>query len=144
MSRVNQNRLDPKARRALVGELIRAIESLRQKDVWPFLSELLTPGEVLMLGRRIRIARALLAGQSFEEIAQGQRVSFSTIQAVHGALERGLRGYRRVLPRADAVARRRTKRRHMSEEAATLLHLPGSSVFRLWLPLLDAGEPDDK
>lgn len=139
MARLNAGRLSQKERVVLRHELVNAVRTLRKTDVARFLEDLLTPSEILMLGRRIRIAKALLAGETYEEIAYRQKASYSTIQLVDRAIQRGIEGYRRVVARLP----QRTKRqptRLPNETIEMLRHLPGAGRFRPWLDLLDAGE----
>ncbi len=133
-------RVGPSERLALQNELVRAIHVLKKKEVWDFLRDLLTPSEVLMLGRRIRIARGLLSGKRYEEIAYAEKASYSTIHLVDRALQRGLEGYRQVLPRTTRRSTHRHSRKLPNETIEMVRRLPGAGYFRLWLNLLDAGE----
>ncbi|TSC63851.1 MAG: hypothetical protein G01um1014106_363 [Parcubacteria group bacterium Gr01-1014_106] len=137
MARVNAARLTRQEQTDLRNELVRSVRVLRKNDVGRFLSDLLTPSEVLMLGRRIRIAKALLAGDRYEEIAYKHKVSFSTIQLVDRAIQRGLEGYRRTLRR---VSQKKRGVKISNETIETLRHLPGAGYFRFWYDLLDSGE----
>ena len=61
------------------------------------LISLLTESELVMLGRRIQIARMLLSGKSRLEIQRTLHVGVLTIEAIARWLDRQLPGYRRDL-----------------------------------------------
>jgi uncharacterized protein YerC len=58
-----------------------------------FLRDLLTPSERIMLGRRIMIARMLLAGISDEEISERLKVARSTIWRIQKWLQDQFPGF---------------------------------------------------
>ncbi|MEK7590818.1 MAG: Trp family transcriptional regulator, partial [Patescibacteria group bacterium] len=63
-----------------------------------FLFGLLTQSEIIMLGRRVQIARRLLQGHSSKKIERELKVGQTTVQAVHQWLQKKIPGYRRALP----------------------------------------------
>lgn len=136
MARVAANTLSEKERGELRKELARTVRALRKRDVAPFLADLLTPGEVLMLARRIRIARQLLSGATYEDVAHAEHVSYSTIQLVDRAIQRGFRGYRAAIAQAEKAARRAGQRREPSQWQHFLRSVPGLGPHRYWLSLL--------
>lgn len=138
MARISTSALTSKERQELERELLRAVSSLRKEDVLPFLRDLLTPGEILMLGRRIRIARALLAGKTYEAIANSEDVSYSTIQLVDRAIQHGLEGYRQVLKRVRTSPR--SHRNIPNETIEALKAIPGMGRYRFWLDLFASTE----
>lgn len=142
MARVQQSRLTETEKHELRDELMNAIRALRKEDVARFLHDLLTPSEILMLARRIRIAKALLAGNTYEAIALREKVSYSTIQLVDRAIQRGLEGYRRVLARSTTAGVHRGRRGRLPNETIEMLRrsTPGMGAYRFWLDLLDTGE----
>lgn len=144
MARISSSRLTAKERSALRRELMNAVRLLKKDDVWRFLSDLLTPGEVIMLARRICVARALLSGNTYDEVAVAQGASKSTVQHVDKAIQRGLRGYRTVVSRLRREERRRPLRpKPLNETAMMLRTLPGAGRFDFWIRLL-AGEEKEK
>ena len=63
------NELMPKERIATLDALYTAVNSLRGREaVKLFLRDLLTESERIMLGRRIIVARRLLAGDRYDDI----------------------------------------------------------------------------
>ena len=143
MARVSANRLSDTERGELRKELIRAVRALRKRDVAPFLADLLTSGEILMLARRIRIARRLLSGATYEDIAHAERVSHSTIQLVDRAIQRGFRGYRAAIAQAEEAARRAGRRREPSQWQHLLRQVPGLGPHKYWLSLLGPAYDDE-
>lgn len=63
-----------------------------------FVHDLLMDSEVVMLARRLRIARRLLQGHSYRRIARDLRVGIDTIEKIHEWLDAKCEDYRRVLP----------------------------------------------
>lgn len=63
--------------------LYTAAGTVRGRDAMKlFLKDLLTPSERIMLGRRILIARSLIAGEPTISIAERMKVGFDTIYKV--------------------------------------------------------------
>lgn len=62
-------------------------------DMKMFLRDLLTESERIMLGRRILIARMLLAGCTHRYISDGMSVGMDTVSKVHAWLDDTLPGY---------------------------------------------------
>jgi TrpR-related protein YerC/YecD len=80
MSKVRFYDVDKKERSRIIGELYGVIAELKSKDeVFKFLFELFTPSEVLMISRRIQIAKMLLDGITYLEIGKKMKVSHQTI-----------------------------------------------------------------
>ncbi len=62
-----------------------------------FLRDLLTPSERIMLGRRILIARRLMAQHSYDDIATDMKVGHDTIHRIHRWLRDQLPGYEQAI-----------------------------------------------
>lgn len=83
MSKVRVYSIDKKEKYKIISELLEIIVSLRSKDeVVGFMIGLLTPSEVLMIARRIQIAKMLLQEATNEDIRRKLKVSFQTINKV--------------------------------------------------------------
>lgn len=68
--------------------LYTAASSLKGRDAMKsFLRDLLTPSERVMLGRRIIIARMIVAGESYDAIGERLHVGRNTISKVYKWLE---------------------------------------------------------
>ena len=89
--------------------LYTAASSVRGRDAMKlFLRDLLTGSERIMLGRRILIARQLIAGNHYDDIAKGLRVGNDTIRRVERWLEDQLPGYEKAIAEMERqFARRR-------------------------------------
>lgn len=79
MGKVSVYKIDKKEKEKVVDELFEVISELRsKKEVFNFLVGLLTDSETLMIGRRIQIAKMLLDGKSYNQIARKLKVSHMT------------------------------------------------------------------
>jgi uncharacterized protein YerC len=90
MSKVRVFDVNPNERYALVGEVLDSVTQLRNKnDVIDFLIGLLTPSEMLMVARRVHIARRILEGKTYIEICEEMGVGNGTIRGVEKWMRRG-------------------------------------------------------
>ncbi len=81
-------------------ELARAFLQLRNSDeVKRFLRDLLTEGEIMEFGRRLKAARLLDRGVPYREIGRQTWLSPRTIARVKKWLTSGKGGYRMVIDR---------------------------------------------
>lgn len=76
-----------------------------------FLRDLLTPSERVMLGRRIIIARMLIAGTSYEEIGRRLRVGAATIGRVHHWLKDQLPGFEQAVKAMEQEFKKRGEKK---------------------------------
>jgi uncharacterized protein YerC len=90
-----------------------------------FLRDLLTESERIMLGRRILIARHLIAGKTYEDIAEDLRVGFDTIRRVDRWLKDQMPGYENVVGDMEKEFAARKKKADEKYLYAT------SALFRL-------------
>lgn len=108
MPKFDYAQLSLKERQALIEPLLEALWAMKNKDqLREFLTRLLTPSELIMLGRRLQIAENLLQGKSYETIRKETGVGFSTIQSVDSWLIHAVRDYHEI----RAGERREAKRR---------------------------------
>ncbi len=85
-----------------VNELFDAILSLENRDeCHRFLSDALTPKEILEIAQRLKAAKMLRQGSSYTEVCAATGMSTATISRVSKALDRGEGGYTLVLDRAE-------------------------------------------
>lgn len=97
---------------ATLDALYTAASSVRGRDaVKLFLRDLLTPSERIMLGRRIIIARLLIAGESYEKIGERLRVSSTTIGRVHRWLKDQFPGLEKAIAGMEQEFKKRSERR---------------------------------
>ena len=92
-----------------------------------FLRDLLTESERIMLGRRILIARMLLAGCSHRYIAEGLHVGTDTVCRVHRWLDDQFPGYEKAI---QGMAAEFDKRYWNSKAGQRELYAK-SALFRL-------------
>lgn len=75
-----------------------------------FLKDLLTESERIMLGRRIRVARQILAGRSSDDIAEEMHVGYDTIYKVRRWLDDQLPGYENAIQSMEQEFEKRKKK----------------------------------
>lgn len=80
MSKVKTHSIDVKERYKIVGDFFELISGLgSKKEIIDFFIGLLTQSEILMLARRIQIARMIISGNGYEEIMKKLKVGSQTI-----------------------------------------------------------------
>ena len=67
------------------------------KDLSNFLDDLLTEEEILDLAQRIKIAKAILGGKSYDEISESVGTSTATVSKIGQVLKYGKGGLEKVL-----------------------------------------------
>ncbi|MBI3251307.1 MAG: hypothetical protein HYZ62_00165 [Candidatus Andersenbacteria bacterium] len=83
MSKSMYRSLSWKQREEIAKELVTVVRlARRHNDAKKLLKNLLTPGELIMIGRRVLIAERLIQGKTYEEIKRELRVGLSTITTV--------------------------------------------------------------
>jgi len=83
MSKVRVYSIDKNERYRVVGEFLELIVNLRtKKEVIDFLIGLFTPSEMLMIARRVQIAKLLMEDDDYELIRKKLKVSNQTISKV--------------------------------------------------------------
>lgn len=96
--KVQMRQLSNKERIEILDTLYTAAGTIRGRDAMKlFLRDLLTPSERVMLGRRLMIARRLLAGESTVKIAADLKVGRDTIWRVQKWLNDELQGYEKAV-----------------------------------------------
>jgi TrpR-related protein YerC/YecD len=66
------------------------------KDLSAFLEDLLTEEEILDLAQRIKIARLILEGKTYDEIAEKVKTSTSTVSKIGQIIKYGKGGLQKV------------------------------------------------
>lgn len=94
--------------------LYTAASVLKGRDAMKrFLRDLLTESERIMLGRRILIARALLEGETHDDIASRMKVGYDTIYRVHHWLNDQFPGYEDAIKEMRKEMDRREEKRRI-------------------------------
>ena len=80
MAKVKVYAVDKKERTRIINELLFVISSLKlRNDISDFFLGILTQSEILMIARRLQIAKMLLFGESYDSISNRMHVSHQTI-----------------------------------------------------------------
>jgi len=124
--RVKVRQLKDSERIETLDALYTAASALRgRKSVKLFLRDLLTPSERIMLGRRIIIARRLLAGEGPTSIAAEMKVGYDTIYRVERWLHDQMPGYEQAIKEMEKEFEKRQQKRDEKKLYAT------SALYRL-------------
>ncbi|MDO8657279.1 MAG: YerC/YecD family TrpR-related protein [Candidatus Levybacteria bacterium] len=67
------------------------------KDLSAFIDDLLTEEEILDLAQRIKIAKLILEGKTYDEIAEKVKTSTSTVSKIGQIIKYGKGGLEKVL-----------------------------------------------
>jgi len=106
--KVRYNELNDFQKKKYLGEFYDMVSLLGSRDeVKRFFKDLLTLSEVVMISRRIQIAKMLLVGRGYEEIKSDLKVGSSTISQVERWLNNGFGGYKEVIKKHDKKNARR-------------------------------------
>jgi TrpR-related protein YerC/YecD len=98
--KVRYNELNEFQKKKYLGEFYDMISILRTRDeAKNFFKDLLTLSEVVMISRRIQIAKMLLSGKSYEEIRKELRVGSNTVNQVEKWVNNGFGGYKEIIKR---------------------------------------------
>jgi len=94
MSKVIPSKISKTERNNLKNLLSAKIAKLKsQQQVVNFLEDLLTESELVMIFRRLQIAKMLLENFSYWQIKNELNVSYETINSVRSRLDRGKGGF---------------------------------------------------
>ncbi len=98
--KVKYNQLTDFQKKKYLGEFYDMISLLQNREeVKKFFKDLLTLSEVVMISRRIQIAKMLLGGQSYENIRKDLKVGSNTVNQVEKWLNNGFGGYKEIIKR---------------------------------------------
>lgn len=87
-----------------LGEFYDMVSLLQSRtDVKNFFKDLLTLSEVVMISRRIQIAKMLLQGRTYDEIKESLKAGSSTIGQVDRWLNNGFGGYKDMIKKHSKV-----------------------------------------
>lgn len=98
--KVKYHELSNQQRRMYLGDFYTMISLLGNKEESKkFFKDLLTPSEMVMICRRIQIAKLLLEEYNHREIKRKLKVGYATIDNVERWLRTGFGGYKQILTR---------------------------------------------
>lgn len=110
MSKVNPRKLDSNSKMKYLDLLWTSIAQLETRnEVKHFFKDLLSESEAIMLARRIEIAKRLLEGESYDNIAKDLKVGKDTIGRVQGWLSSGFGGYEKAVGGFNKELKKRFK-----------------------------------
>lgn len=96
--KVKYHELTTEEKKKYLGEFYSMMALLKSRDqVKRFLKDLLTLSEVVMISRRIQIAKLLLEGHTHEQIRNKLKVGLTNISQVEKWLNNGFGGYKEVI-----------------------------------------------
>lgn len=82
--------------------LFRAILSLESvEECYDFFEDLCTMKELADMTQRVRVARMLLEGNTYEQIVKKVEISTATISRINRCIQYGSGGYEKVLARME-------------------------------------------
>jgi len=106
--KIKYNQLSRDEKIKFLGDFYTMVASLRDRgEVKNFFKDLLTLSEVIMLSRRIQIARLLLGGKTNEDIKEKLKVGYATITSVQRWLSSGFGGYEKIINRYEEKQEKR-------------------------------------
>jgi TrpR-related protein YerC/YecD len=98
--KVRYGQLTELEKKQYLGEFYTMISLLRSREeAKNFFKDLLTLSEVVMISRRLHVARLLMEGWKYEEIRRKMKIGVSTISHVDRWLNSGFGGYKSVVRR---------------------------------------------
>jgi len=113
---VRYNQLSELEKKKYLGEFYTMVSLLKtREEVRNFFKDLLTLSEVVMISRRIQIAKLLLEGIGYEEIRRRLKVGFNTITHVERWLNNGFGGYRKTIMKYKKKASKRQREEYLSD-----------------------------
>ena len=116
----------------LTDQLCEALLSLNSVDeMYGFLEDVATIGEIRALAQRLEVARLLDEGYTYPQIAQQTGASTATISRVKKFLEYGADGYRAVLGNLKKSEETKEVQKAARRPPIALLHLLQKHISRL-------------
>ena len=86
-----------------------AADAAKNENISDFLEGLLTPSEQIMLGRRIWIARLLLADKSYQEIGAKLHVGPNTVMKVESWLQGTMPHYDTIIQKVETAEKNKKR-----------------------------------
>lgn len=108
--KVKYNQLTELEKKTYLGDFYTMVSLLKDRDeVKNFLKDLLTLSEVVMISRRLHVAKMLMEGHSYEEIRKKMKIGVATITQVDRWLNNGFGGYKAIVRRHKEGEAKRAK-----------------------------------
>ncbi len=133
MVKVSRRYVDPKDFGHYVNNLWSAFTLMDTKeDIRSLFKDLFTHTEYKMFAKRLEIARRLIAGQTYEEIAEALKVTSRTINAISNILFSAGEGLRKADIKLQGLEKQNQRRREHRQnvlERKVWPKMPGSDVL---------------
>jgi len=137
MGRVKVHEIDPKEKYEAIGDFFEISSDLKlKKEVIDFFIGLMTSSEILMLARRIQIARMLLEDKSYFEIKRKLRVGNETIFRTDKWLNSRGEEYKRWIGKCIEKLDKKKKEKNNKKYQYSWNMLDKYPEYRLWKELL--------
>lgn len=92
------------------GDFYSIIELIKTRDeAKRFFKDLLTLSEVVMISRRLQVAKALLEGKTYDEIKKELKVGGTTINQVEKWIFNGFGGYKEIIEKHNKQNKKKDK-----------------------------------
>lgn len=96
--KVRYHELSESEKKRYLGDFYSMVALLKTRDETKrFFKNLLTLSEVVMISRRIQVAKMLLEGHTYEEIRKKLKIGIATISQVEKWLYNGFGGYKETI-----------------------------------------------
>ena len=101
--KIKYHHLSNEQRKQYLGDFYHIVNSLRgYEEIKNFFKDLLTTSEMVMISRRIQIAKLLIKSWTYRRIKEKLGVGIATIVQVDKWLNEGFGGYRQALKKINA------------------------------------------
>jgi Trp operon repressor len=132
MAKVDYTKVPASQRRVMLRGLAQFLVAVKSEgEMLQVLHRLLTPSEVVMLGRRLHIAGELVRGQSYRTIGHKYNVGIGTIRSIDRWLEEVIQDY-------DQLREKKDKGQRQPRKTSGLIPLTPRYIHIMWpLALLD-------
>lgn len=98
MAKVKYHHLSDDEKKVYLGDFYTMVSLLKtREEVKNFFKDLLTLSEMVMISRRIQIAKMLLEGETYESIRDKLKVGATTVSQVERWLNNGFGGYKTTI-----------------------------------------------
>jgi len=116
MAKFNYYSISKEEKNKILNELYFMAGSLKNKEqIINFFNDILTKSELIMLARRIQIARMLIEGQSYWEISRKLKTGIDTIMRVQRWLKDGFGDYIKSLEKISKSEKQKIKQKELRE-----------------------------
>ena len=110
MSRKKPSKVPPRERQQLLREFWTTVSLLDSVDeIQCFFKDMFSETEAIMFARRLKIAKLLLRGKSYDVIQKDMKISSATIASVHAWLDGGFGGYIRGVQKLETELRKQQR-----------------------------------